>query len=614
MPATQTSRTVIAALLTALAAAPAVAQQPAQAEETLEQADARVKRMVPEVLRDVVGIRGLSQERKVPAGAMSAPQMREWMEKEIAQEYPASKFAEISRAYVAMGLLPAGTDMRQAMFDLLQDQVGGFYDPKRKRFFLIQTGTRGDSPTDQMVRMQDMLFRRFGLSNDHVVMAHELTHALQDQHFTLTGGLHELKHNDDRVLAAKCVVEGDATLLMQMAEAQGGGGDQAAANPAMANAPRALRVSLAYPYDGGKKFVQVAFKRGGWKAVDGLFAKFPQSTEQVLHPEKYFTDTPDTPVELIFETPADVRGWKVIEDNCVGELMTRVILQEAKLAPGRAHRAAAGWDGDRYIVYAGPGGKTVAVWASEWDDVSEAGDFTAAMHSVMKAAGATEIENFGGGGGPGYFGRLANGTGFYVLQNERRVVVVRGASMDATERIVREVFTTLREDEIRMPAPKAQPAVPEVDPHRAGARRVSGDGFSVVHPGRQWVREAKGDENGRPREIAFRLRNGKRARIVVETRSARMGPEAALAAALEGLREAGYAVEEEFRQSWAEPGQPHLVVFRAGTARYVLIARRTAGRLVTVLGRGPGGARGAARWQQVLDSSIATAKSLGRSR
>ncbi|MHC5022091.1 MAG: hypothetical protein ACYTGX_18690, partial [Planctomycetota bacterium] len=303
----RSSRTLVLGVLAALLAAPAGAQEPAAPVETLEQADSRVKRMVPKVLEDVVRIRGLSKEREVPAGAMSAPQMREWMEKEIAKDYPASpasKFEEISRAYAAIGLVPRGTDMRKAMFDLLQDQVGGFYDPKRKRFYLIQTGSRGGSETDRMVQMQDMLFRRFGLSNDHVVMAHELTHALQDQHFTLTGGLHELKHNDDRVLAAKCVVEGDATLLMQeylfekapqlrmlmqMAEQQAGGQDPAAGNPGMAKAPRALRVSLAYPYDGGKKFAQVAFKRGGWKAVDKLFRDYPTSTEQVLHPEKYFT-------------------------------------------------------------------------------------------------------------------------------------------------------------------------------------------------------------------------------------------------------------------------------------------------------------------------------------
>ena len=79
----RTSRMLIVAALSALGATPVAAQEPAQAE-SLEQADARVKRMVPQVLRDVVAIRGLSKEREVPAGAMSAPQMREWMETEIA--------------------------------------------------------------------------------------------------------------------------------------------------------------------------------------------------------------------------------------------------------------------------------------------------------------------------------------------------------------------------------------------------------------------------------------------------------------------------------------------------------------------------------------------------
>ncbi len=625
MRQTQTPRTLVLLAFLALGAGPVLAQQPAAPVETLEQADARVKRMVPQVLRDVVRIRGLSQKRTVPAGAMSAPQMREWMETEIAKDYPAAKFAQLSRAYVAMGLVQPGTDMREAMFDLLQDQVGGFYDPKKKRFYLIQTGTRGDSPTDQMVRMQDQLFRRFGLSNDHVVMAHELTHALQDQHFTLTGGLHELKHNDDRVLAAKCVVEGDATLLMQeylfekapqmrvlmqMAEQrQAAGGDATQGNPAMANAPRALRVSLAYPYDGGKKFVQVAFKRGGWRAVDAVFGDFPTSTEQVLHPEKYYGAQRDEPVELIFETPGPVTGWKVLEDNCVGELMTRVVLQEGKVAQGRAERAAAGWDGDRYIVYAGPGGATVAVWASEWDARAEAGEFLAAMHTVMQAAGARDIEHSGGAGGSGYFGRLPDGTGFFVQQDDRRVVMVRGASMAATERIAGGVFATLREDEVRMPEPKAQPAVQPQTPV-PGPPRVTGAGFTFTHPGGEWARIDKGVQ-GRPREVAFAHGTVKRARIVVETRAGERDAVLAVQRAMRGLADAGLSLDDVNRLRVGETSPASCEArFRVGKTRYVLIADVIGGQLITVMGKGPAGKRGKGDRAKLVRAARAIAKSL----
>ena len=347
-------RLALAFGVAATLSAPALAQ-----EQETESTDARVKRLVPEILRDVVRLRGLAEQREIPAGAMGRVALREFLEAEMAREFPDARFEALSRAWGALGLVPAGTELRAEFLDLLQGQVAGFYDPRTKRFYLVDESARGGE-RDPMQDMQDQVLKLAGISMDHTVIAHELTHALQDQHFDLEHGVHELKDDDDRVLAARCVVEGDATHLMNeymkaripaMRDMAGGldrmaGVDLeqlAAMQPGLRDKPRALWMPLIYPYIGGLQFVQRAHGRGGWGAVDALFRDLPASSEQVLHPEKYFAERRDAPVRVRFGALAPAEAWTLLEENTLGELMLRAWLRELGLPTRAAERATAGW-------------------------------------------------------------------------------------------------------------------------------------------------------------------------------------------------------------------------------------------------------------------------------
>jgi hypothetical protein len=218
------------------------------------------------------------------------------------------------------------------------------------------------------------------------VLAHELTHALQDQNFPLLEKL--LKPgDDDGDLALRAIVEGDATLAGYAYDGAGRSALREIARkfademreslPAFAGVPDALVEEMLFPYYGGAALVARTLDERGWKGVDALYAAPPLSTEQVLHPEKYLTDL-DPPIAVVLGGLAALfpGDWKELENNVMGELMTRVLL-ERFLPKDEARTAAEGWGGDRFVAYAR--GEAVAfAWASVWDSETDAEEFLAA--------------------------------------------------------------------------------------------------------------------------------------------------------------------------------------------------------------------------------------------
>src|SRR5205823_1133055 len=123
--------------------------------------------------------------------------------------------------------------------------------------------------------------------------AHEFTHALQDQYFDL--GKLSPKHpdNDDRSLAIQALIEGDAVLMQRLWAQQKLSQDeinqlgQGGADSKLFSAPLFLREQLLFPYGDGFNFVRQTYQqRGGYVGVDDVFLHPPDSTEQILHPEK----------------------------------------------------------------------------------------------------------------------------------------------------------------------------------------------------------------------------------------------------------------------------------------------------------------------------------------
>src|SRR6185369_13065693 len=161
----------------------------------------------------------------------------------IDEVFSEEEFAQIAVAYARLGLLPANYPLRAKYIDLLGEQVAAFYDQHQHKLFMFEDASLENS-------------------QNRVVLAHELTHALQDQHFDLRRLPLEIKDNDDRAAAASALIEGEATLVMSeymlrnlnlaaLKESVGATFGQDVAQ--LADAPPFLRESLIFPYMRGQE-------------------------------------------------------------------------------------------------------------------------------------------------------------------------------------------------------------------------------------------------------------------------------------------------------------------------------------------------------------------------
>jgi len=321
-----------------------------------------------EIERQVAAIRGLEFKQPVDYQVLNRKEIKQTVAGKLNDVYSAKEFHDMTAAMAALGLLPAGFPLREKYIDLLGEQIAAFYDQHTHKLYMYE-----DASLDN--------------AQNRVVLAHELTHALQDQHFGLKALPLEIKTNDDRAAAASALVEGDATLVMseymlknmsrQMVK------DSVVSSftqnmKQLETAPRYLREMLVFPYLRGQEFCASLFGAGDYAAVSRAYADPPSSTSQILHPQKYLADPREEPIAIVWPDTL-VQGEKPIADNCVGEMGIRILFTEW-LDAATAERAAAGWRGDRYLYFAG--GQAL-VWKTVWSSAGEAAEFFAAEQQLL---------------------------------------------------------------------------------------------------------------------------------------------------------------------------------------------------------------------------------------
>jgi hypothetical protein len=315
----------------------------------------------------------------------SREQVREFLLRKFNEDTPAQELAGEEAAYKLLGLLPDSLDLRKFLLAVLNEQVVGYYDPATKVLYVVQGADE---------------------NTVNITITHELVHALQDQYVNLDS-IQKATSDNDRMTAAQAVIEGQAQF--EQLSIMLGGSDNVAlrvggrdriremirenqsAMPVFATAPMVIQESLLFPYLSGADFVQRFKER---KGTANVFTNLPRSTEQILHTDAYFAPTPDEPSTVALPAP---RGATRVFENTLGEFGTRLFLYQHLQDQTTAARAAAGWDGDRYVVLQGSGGRGI-VWASVWDSALEAAEFSDAMtRATAKRTGAPERSVSGGG-------------------------------------------------------------------------------------------------------------------------------------------------------------------------------------------------------------------------
>ncbi len=316
------------------------------------------------VLKETSDIRELPILRDVKSGSQTRADIERMVIKNLDSQTTPAEMHATEVALRKLGLVPPEFQFRSFFIKLLTEQVAGYYDTRAQQFYLADW---------------------IELEGQKPVMAHELTHALQDQHFNLKRFEKWPKGDSDAELAAHALIEGDATLTMTLYMAKNplvalafvrSLGETANSSEQFKQAPRALRESLVFPYERGLEWATKLYRSGGWEKVSAAYTKLPLSSEQILHPEKYFSYEVPLKVSL-----PDVRsllgsGWKKLDYDVNGEWSYYLILDEFLKMPAESRRAAAGWAGDRYVLYQGPKPADIFLGQlSAWDTLEDARQF-----------------------------------------------------------------------------------------------------------------------------------------------------------------------------------------------------------------------------------------------
>ncbi len=339
--------------------------------------DALSRQVTRAVLRVEESV-GLKFKTPPKVEARSREQVREFVEREFSEQQPAAQLKGEEAAAKVLGLIPENMDLRAFVLELLTEQIAGYYDPATKVLYVVEGQDR--TITD-------------------VTVLHELVHALQDQYVNLDS-IKKLHGNSDRALAVGAVIEGQAT-YEQLTMMTGGSFNPAALGgweavrdqirqasaqmPVFSRAPTYIQETILFPYLSGAEFARrfAESNRPG-----NLLDAMPASSEQVMHREAYERTPPDAPTEVTLPAP---NGVTRLHDDVMGEFGTRIFLYEHLRDQASAIRGAAGWDGDRYVVFSTARGNGIA-WLTVWDSALDAGEFADILKRTVNRRYGTDRE------------------------------------------------------------------------------------------------------------------------------------------------------------------------------------------------------------------------------
>jgi hypothetical protein len=367
-------------------------------------------------------VRGLAFKAEVPIVKQTKEGLNNRLAADLQADMGDRRREDLSLAYVKLGLLPRGVDLRSSLLSYYSSQAQGYYNSTTKEVVLLE----GQNPLA-------MLNSSLGEGIDARVLVHELTHALQDQHFSLAARLRP-SVNGDQMLALRSVAEADA-ILSEYAYLFGGLYDWV---PGYARAiieadarelvfpgvPAVIADKMRFQYSAGLKFVSNFMGKHGWLLVNLIHTYPPLSTEQILHPEKYLS-MPDPPTDIRFKDLAALFSgeWREIENDTLGELMVQCLFKQF-LGSATAAVIAKGWDGDRLVAYR-RGDEVAFIWATTWDSARDAQEFFDGYQRIVSMK---------------YDAQPLEQARFYIEKRDQTVLIVEGLDREYVKGLVENVW------------------------------------------------------------------------------------------------------------------------------------------------------------------------------
>jgi hypothetical protein len=372
-------------------------------------------KLADDIAREVEQLRGWKFKRPVKKERIPAARARLDIQRVILASDSPDRRGKLQALLRVAGLIPADCDLLAASLAVLDDQVAGYYEPATRTLRLV------DRPNPMPAFVERM------------VLAHELTHALDDQHIDLGSLMKPGAGTEDTDFVAAALGEGSATSLMlqSMLAAQKSGrfgiaelseyvAQELARAETLEHMPRYFTAMF------GSYVVGAAFLAKGELATvlampdnraigEALLAArraLPRSSEQVLHAEKYWDIARrDEPVLIDDRAAADWLGRpgrRIIHRDTLGEMLTALLtapreasrsLAELQSVGAWTNPGAAGWGGDRFYLLAdrqATGGLRTTkglqgVWVTAWDSAKDRDEFLATLDKGSPAPNSVAV-------------------------------------------------------------------------------------------------------------------------------------------------------------------------------------------------------------------------------
>ena len=327
---------------------------------------------------DLTQFSGMKLHHPVPCDYITKEKINAFLKERMKDAASPEDIRAEELALKKFGFVPQDFDLAKNTVDLLTEQAAAFYDYNKKKLFITES-----TPSD----------------TQEPVLAHELSHALADQNFNLARFIRQARKSDDGSTARLAVMEGQATWLMTEYLARKSGhslkdspalaasmsnlGEGAAGDfPVYDSAPLYMRLTLLFPYSKGMLFQNAVFERDGQEGFAEVFRRAPVSSQQIIHPEDYFSNVKPTQPDL-----PDIhlpRGYKGLVGGTLGELDHAVLLEQF-LGKEQAEEIAPHWRGCNFELRENKkAGRVVLLYAAEWDSEESGRRYFAAYREALE--------------------------------------------------------------------------------------------------------------------------------------------------------------------------------------------------------------------------------------
>ncbi|MGA9642797.1 MAG: hypothetical protein WBQ72_15485 [Terriglobales bacterium] len=345
-------------------------------------------RSVDELIQFASGDTGLPIKHEVKRKLADRQEVESYLDKGMKDDKDAKRLERSSEVLKKFGLIPRDFQLGPFLVSMLKEQVAGYYDPKKKTVNILNWV----DPEQQKP-----------------VLAHELTHALQDQSFGMEKWMKaaetegEKKNDptpadidtDEESEAREAVVEGQAMVVMmdyslagtgktllempQIGEAMKQGMLDGPDSPTFSKAPIFLKEELTFPYRYGMDFTLALEKAGGKRlGFEGAFNNPPTTTREIMEPETYLGHEKIEPLKRI-DFKKDFEKYDTFDIGAMGEFDVDVLVEQY-VSRQEAEAVYPAWRGGYYFAGRAKGekaGPLGVMYVSRWASAEKAAEFAA---------------------------------------------------------------------------------------------------------------------------------------------------------------------------------------------------------------------------------------------